>query len=334
MPSSLAIRRRAAPAGPQPARAAAKGVYVSATDLAMLEGAARHLVFRPRHPARNLLAGRHASRVRGRGLDFEELRQYQPGDDVRTIDWAVTARMPQAFVRIYTEEKDRPVTVVVDQRINMFFGTRLAMKSVTAAEAAALCAWRAQSDGDRVAGVVFDDSTVYEHRLDRNRGALLRLLGRIATCNNAMRADAPIERKPEQLDAALELAARNASHDHLVIVITDCDGHGPRTRDLLRRMAMRNDVVLFLVFDPFLYELPGSSDLVVTDGALQVEVPLGGSRVRKSIAEAGDRRLKDILQLQHEIGVTVAPLTAAEDTAAQLRHLIGLQAAGGGRGRG
>jgi len=332
MRASLAARRRAAPISAPLAPAAAKGVYVSPSDLAMLEGAARHLVFRPRHPARNLLAGRHASRVRGRGLDFEELRQYQLGDDVRTIDWQVTARMSRPFVRVYTEEKDRPVTVVVDQRINMFFGTKLAMKSVTAAETAALCAWRALTSGDRVAGVVFDDLKVYEHRLDRNRGALLRLLGQIATCNNALRADSPTERNPAQLDAALELAARTANHDHLVIVITDCDGRSAHTRDLLRRLAMRNDVVLFLIFDPFLYELPGSNDLVVTDGALQVEVPLGANRVKRSIADAGDKRLKDIMLWQHEIGVTVAPLTAAEDTAAQLRHLIGVLAARAGRG--
>jgi uncharacterized protein (DUF58 family) len=332
MPSSLAARRRAAPAGAQSSLAAAKGVYVSATDLALLEGQARHLVFRPRHPARNLLAGRHTSRVRGRGLDFEELRQYQPGDDVRTIDWNVTARMPQAFVRVYTEEKDRPVTVVVDQRINMFFGTKAAMKSVTAAEAAALCAWRALTDGDRVAGVVFDDHEVFEHRLDRNRGALLRFLGRIASCNNALRADSPLEPNRAQLDVALERAARTTSHDHLVIVITDCDGRSPRTRDLVRRLAMRNDVVLFLVFDPLLVELPAPRDLVVSDGALQVEVPLGASRVRRSLAEFGDKRLKDILQWQREIGVTVAPLTTADDTATQLRHLIGLQAGRAGRG--
>ena len=330
MPSSLAARRRAAPADPPP-RAEAKGVYVSTADLAALEGPARHLVFRPRHPTHNLLAGRHASRVRGRGLDFEELRQYQSGDDVRTIDWAVTARMPQPFVRVYTEEKDRPVTLVVDQRINMFFGTKLAMKSVTAAQTAALCAWRALTDGDRVAGIVFDDRAVYTHRLDRNRGALLRLLGRIAACNNALRADAPAQRNQAQLDAALELAARTASHDHLLIIATDCDGHGTRTRELLRRMAIRNDVIVFLIFDPFLVALPGSNDLIVTDGGLQVEVPLGSTRVRRSIVEAGDRRLKGILSWQREIGVTVAPLTSAEDPAAQLRHLIGSHAGRAGR---
>jgi uncharacterized protein (DUF58 family) len=330
--ASLVARRRAAPVNAVPTRGDAPGVYVSASDLAALEGAARHLVFRPRHPAHNLLAGRRASRVRGRGLDFDELRQYQPGDDARTIDWRVTARMSQPFVRTYTEEKDRPVTLIVDQRINMFFGTRFAMKSVTAAETAALCAWRALMDGDRLAGVVFDDAAVHHHRLDRNRGALLRLLGRIAASNTALHAAATVQRNRAQLDIALELTARTASHDHLVILISDGDGRSPHTRDSLRRIAMRNDVVVFLIVDPFLADLPASRDLVVTDGELQVELPLGRGRTRRSLVEAADRRLTDILQWHHDLAVTVVPISTAEGAATQLRHLIGTQRAKAGRG--
>jgi uncharacterized protein (DUF58 family) len=303
-----------------------KGVYVSATDLAALEADARHLVFRPRQPTHNLLAGRHGSRLRGRGLDFDELRQYLPGDDVRAIDWHVTARMPRPFVRLYTEEKDRPAIVVVDQRINMFFGTKLAMKSVTAAEAAALCAWRALGDGDRVGGIVFDDEALREQRPERSRGALLRFLARVAEDNAALHAGTAARRNPAQFDAALDRAARIATRDHLVIIVSDCDGQGPETRDLLRRLTLRNDVVLFLVYDPFLHALPPARELIASDGELQVEVPTATERVRQSIATAADRWLKEILELRHEIGINVAPLSTAENTAAQLRHLIGARA--------
>src|SRR5262245_4260629 len=144
---TFADRARAAPPIVRQPSGAATGVYVTAADLAALEGQARQLVLRPRGPNHNLLAGRHASRVRGRGLDFEELRQYLPGDDVRSIDWKVTARSRKPFVRVYTEEKDRPAVLVVDQRINMFFGSARSLKSVTAAEAAALCAWKVLSQG-------------------------------------------------------------------------------------------------------------------------------------------------------------------------------------------
>ena len=103
-----------------------------------------------------------ASRVRGRGLAFEELRAISAGDDIRTIDWRVTARTGKPFVRVYDEEKDRPALILVDQRINMFFGSRLAMKSVAAAEVAALCAWRILTVGDRVGGFVFNDAAIDE----------------------------------------------------------------------------------------------------------------------------------------------------------------------------
>ena len=106
-----------------------------------LGGAATGLRFLPRQPARSVLHGRHGSRLRGRGLNFEELRNYLPGDDVRAIDWKVTARTGQPHVRVVTEERDRPTLIVVDQRMSMFFGSQLNMKSVTAAEAAALAAF-------------------------------------------------------------------------------------------------------------------------------------------------------------------------------------------------
>jgi len=143
---------------------AAPGVYVDLDELIRLQFKARGFSFLPRQPVHSLLSGRHASRVRGRGLNFEELRDYLPGDDPRTIDWKVTARTGTPFVRVYTEERDRPALLVVDQRINMFFGSRVAMKSVVAAQLAALGAWRVFDQGDRVGALVFDDADIAEVR--------------------------------------------------------------------------------------------------------------------------------------------------------------------------
>ena len=104
-----------------------------------------------------MLSGLHASRRRGRGLNFEEMRDYLPGDDIRSIDWKATARTGAAHVRVFTEERDRPALLVVDQRMSMYFGSQHNMKSVTAAEAAAISAFRIFGAGDRVGGIVFDD---------------------------------------------------------------------------------------------------------------------------------------------------------------------------------
>ncbi|QRQ87875.1 DUF58 domain-containing protein [Cupriavidus oxalaticus] len=324
MRSHLAsLARSPVPAGPGQATRAQPGVSVDAAALAALEVAARDFHFLPRQPVHSVLAGRHASRVRGRGLTFEEVRGYLPGDDIRSMDWRVTARTGKPHVRVYSEEKDRPVLLLVDQRINMFFGSRRAMKSVVAAEAAALAAWRVLSEGDRVGGLVFGDGGCTELAPRRSRQAVEHLLGEIARHNQALRADAPARRGAGQLNAALERAARLARHDHLVIVISDFDGHDAATRDLMLSMSARNDLLTMLVYDPFLLELPDSGHLVVSDGELQVELGFGQASTRKGIAEFVDAQSRDLLGWHRAIGVPLLPLSAAEETPLQLRRLLG-----------
>jgi uncharacterized protein (DUF58 family) len=315
------------------ARAAVPGVHIDVAALVRLDAQARDFHLLPRQPVHSVLAGHHASRVRGRGLEFEELRSYLFGDDIRTMDWRVTARTGKPHVRVHTEEKDRPLLLLVDQRMNMFFGTRRAMKSVAAAEVAALVAWRVLADGDRVGGLVFGDAGITQLRPQRSRGAVLHLLGEIARYNQALRADAPAARASGRLNEALLRAARLANHDHLVVVVSDFEGHDARTRDLLLGMAVHNNLLAVLVHDPFLSELPAAGDLVVTDGELQVELGFGRERVRRGIGEFVGARGREIFAWQHGIGVPVLPLSAAEDTAMQLRRLLGRLAPGARRGR-
>ncbi|HEY6412155.1 MAG TPA: DUF58 domain-containing protein [Edaphobacter sp.] len=136
------------------------GAYAELNSLVALQYKARGFSLRHNQPVHSLLFGRRASHVRGRGLDFEELRNYVAGDDVRSIDWRVTARMQKPYVRVYSEERDRPTMLVVDQRINMFFRSRRSMKSVVAAEAAALAAWRVSQQGDRICCLTYDPLAV------------------------------------------------------------------------------------------------------------------------------------------------------------------------------
>ena len=299
------------------------GVHVDAAALAQLEHAVHDFHFRPRQPVHSLLAGRHASKVRGRGLDFAELRPYLPGDDIRTMDWRVTARTGRPHVRVYTEEKDRPVLLVVDQRQNMFFGSKRAMKSVTAAEAAALVAWRVLTDGDRVGGFVFGDADATELRPQRSREAVQHLLGEIARRNGLLHANAPPQRGAALLNDSLERAARVAHHDHLVVVVSDFDGHDARTRDLLLQMSDHNDLLTMLVHDPFMSHLPSSGEMVISDGELQVELGFGRAPQRQGIATFVEEHSRALLAWQQGIGVPVLPLSTAEDTATQLRQLLG-----------
>jgi len=302
--------------------AALDGVYVSTEDLVALEGRARDLSFVQKARSHQQLAGRMNSAMRGRGLTFEELRNYLPGDDIRSIDWRVTARTARPVVRVYSEEKERPALIVVDQRINMFFGSRRSMKSVTAAEAAMLCAWRILGSGDRVGGFVFADTETSELKAHRSRNAVIAFADQIAKLNAKLNADAPIGPANGQLDSVLETVANVAHHDHLVVVISDFDGHGARTRDLLLRLSSRNDVVCILVYDPFLLALPTTGDIVVSGGGPQAELALRTASVRTAIDAFARNRGRELRAWQSELGLPMLPVSAGEETAPQLRRLL------------
>src|SRR5262245_42991686 len=184
--------------------AAVPGVYVGLDELSALDLRGRRMSFLPRQPVHSLLSGRYASRMRGRGLNFEEIRDYRPGDDVRSMDWKVTARLRKPHIRVFNEERDRQGLLVVDQRLSMFFGSRLAMKSVVAAEAAAIAAWRILDAGDRVGGVVFNDDEIAEVKPQRSRRNVLALLSHIVAQNQALAVGRGITSAPPMLNRALD----------------------------------------------------------------------------------------------------------------------------------
>ena len=299
-----------------------RGVYVGLDDLLKLQYRARGSSFRAsRQPVHSLLNGRHASRMRGRGLDFEEIRAYAAGDDVRTIDWRVTARTGQPHTRVFTEERDRPVLLVVDQRLAMFYGTLLQLKSVTAAEAAALAAWRVFLSGDRVGAVIFDDQGVVALRPHRSRGQVLRILEALVAKNQALCADSPTPPAPRMLNEALRQAATLVGHDHAVIVASDFDGADTETRRIVTGLSQHNDVVALLVHDPSSEELPARGRFVVSGGELQVQVDVGAER--EALLRIAGERVRPVLEWARELAVPVLPLSTAENAATQLPRLLG-----------
>jgi uncharacterized protein (DUF58 family) len=310
------------------------GVYIDLNDLIALEYRGRKVSFLPRQPVHSLLSGRFASRMRGRGLNFEEIRDYRSGDDVRSIDWKVTARLQKPHVRVFNEERDRQALLVVDQRLSMFFGSRLAMKSVTAAEAAAIGAWRVLGVGDRVGAIVFNDRDLVEIKARRSRATVLQILNAVVARNRALGVGRGLASAPSMLNTALEHATRRALHDAAVIVISDFDGADDATRKMIGAMTRHNNVVALLVHDPLQSDLPASASMTVTDGELQIELEVGRASVRKSLEQATEARLKGVFAWTRELGVPVLPLSAAEETAPQLRRLLGAMPSRHGRGGG
>ncbi|MEM8669724.1 MAG: DUF58 domain-containing protein [Planctomycetota bacterium] len=296
-------------------------ITVDIDDLVWLNAEARGFSFLPRQPVSSLLAGRHTSRLRGRGLAFRELRHYQQGDDIRTIDWKATARLRSPFVRVYDEERERPVLLVVDQRSPMFFGSRRSMKSVAAAELTALAAWRALDSGDRVGGIVFNESERVIVRPHRSQTRTLHLLHEVVRFNQRLaKSEKPTGNVT--LNDALEAAVQSAKHDHLVVVISDLDGANETTKELSTRLAAHNDVLIVAIYDPLGASLRGDFDMTAYDRGASFNIPLDAGfsdRFRGSF----QRLLDQWTEIFRMLKVPVLPVSTAEPVSSQIRSLFG-----------
>jgi uncharacterized protein (DUF58 family) len=300
-----------------------QGVKVSLAQLMALEFKARGLSLVARQPRSSLLAGNHGSRLRGRGLDFEELRRYRPGDDLRALDWRASSRLGKPFVKTYREERDRPALLVVDQRMNMYFGSVRSFKSVLAAELAALLGWIIWQAGDRVGGLVFNDQHIEQVSPRRSRQNIALLLAAVSRQNAALAADNPTQDSAAQLDRVLQRCLRSAAHDHLICIVSDFAGSTDTTLQLLRQLAAHNDVVALQVYDPLALKLPAHGRVLVTQGQLQVELTLDRATVHKPLSEYLQGRLRDVAQMLRRSRVPLLMFSTGEEATLQLRRELG-----------
>jgi uncharacterized protein (DUF58 family) len=309
----------------QPIRveAAAARVHVALSELVRLKGHAEGFSFLPRQPVHSILAGRHGSRLRGRGLDFEELRRYQDGDDLRVMDWLATARLNSPYVRVYTEERDREVLLLIDQRLSMFFASRRAMKSVVAAEVAALAAWRVTALGDRIGALIFSDDDIREIQPGARTRAVMQILDAIVSLNARLKADPDAKPSPGTLNEVLRRATRLVRHDALICVISDAWGADPESRRLVTRLTEHNDFIAILIYDPLEAALPDVGRAVVASGGVQIEVDTARRDLRSGFAaDLADLRRR-IESLSRERSIPLLPISTDRDPAEQLREILG-----------
>ena len=239
----------------------ARGAYVQLNDIIALRFPATQLKLGRRNRALSNLAGPIKSNFRGRGIDFEEVRSYQPGDDIRTIDWRVTARSGTAHTKIFREERERPVLVVVDQRSSMFFGSTHCFKSVLAAQLGSLLAWSALSGGDRVGGLVFNEGGHRDIRPKRSRRTVLALLSQLAQYNQALPLD--IADNDDSFAHMLANLRRIARPGTSLFLISDFHGAGQEhAREHLFELAKHTELSAIACGDPLEAELPRAGTYV------------------------------------------------------------------------
>jgi len=229
-------------------------------------------------------AGNRLSKIRGRGIDFSEVRAYQAGDDVRTIDWRVTARKNKPHTKVFREERERLTLVVVDQTQSLFFGSQVRLKSVAAAEIAALSVWQALNHNDRVGGMIIGNESHAIHKPYRNVKSVARFLGDLARMNAALerRGNAP---QPKHFSNALLQIRRLAHSNYRIYFISDFEPMADYWRDAFRNLSQRNEVIALKIYDPLEAELPPADSYTVADGNDRWQFHTGNAKLRSHYHE-------------------------------------------------
>ncbi len=224
----------------------AEGITLSLTELIALQQAVGPML--PHAGFSGQRQGAHLARVRGRGMSFAEARNYQAGDEIRHMAWRMTARTGKPHVKLYHEERERPVMVVADFNASMYFGTRCAFKSYIAAQLAALIAWTALSHHDRIGGLLFTDHKHYELMPKAGKAGIVSMLSMLSQLTHQETASLS---GICTLNSMLMRLRRVVKPGTLVVIISDFYHVDEDTKAQFMRLAQHHDVVAYHVCDPF-----------------------------------------------------------------------------------
>lgn len=270
------------------------GTWASRNDLIDLQQHAGNIALKHAGPARARLTGNHLSRFRGRGMDYQESRAYQPGDDVRSMDWRITARTGNPHVKLYQEDRERPVVLFLDLNPGMFFGSRGMLKSVAAARAAALIAWAATGGGDRIGAMLYTGVHCDLPPRGGKHGVLQLIRQLVAHTDPRI----TVNGQPDagRLNDALIRLRRVSRPGSLIVLMGDFYGIDDDSAGHLLRLRQHNDVVALQIVDPLEEAPPMAGRYVIANGDQQ-----GILDTRSTVAR---RAYQDYFSRHHQLVAT------------------------------
>lgn len=253
------------------------------------------------------MAGSHVSKTKGRGVDFEEHRPYQAGDDIRSIDWRVTARTGRPFTKIFREERERPVIIGIDQSHHMYFGSQVSFKSVIAAEIAAILCWITVDNGDRVGGVIYSDNEIDMIKPRRGKRSALRFLNMLADYNQRLLSQhmPGKSQNTNRLQDSLKQIYRIAKPGSTIYLISDFSEMDKTCLQYIQQLSLHNDLICFYIYDQLESELPRPGIYSITNGDELDTIDTFAPQVRKQYHQLFSQRLHD---LHAELNTLKVPL--------------------------
>jgi uncharacterized protein (DUF58 family) len=262
-------------------------------------------------------------------VDFDQVRVYQAGDDVRSIDWRVTARTQEPHTKLFHEERERPIFIMVEQSRRLFFGSGLMFKSVLAAQAASLIGWAALGHNDRVGGLVFGDNEHYEIKPRRSKQSLLQLLNRLVRVNQSLHTENETDR--DAFGIALRRAREVLRPGSLAIVICDERALSEGAEQQLSLLSRHCDLLLLPVSDPLDHALPAAGLLRFAERGAQLELDTLNFDLRQTYRAQAEARIARWELLAQKLRVLLMPLSTQSEMVEQLREYLNPQKPGKGR---
>lgn len=289
-------------------------------SLVALRYLGRDMKYFPRLAPTARRSGGHHARARGRGMDFDEVRPYQPGDDARAIDWRVTAKTTKPHTKLYREERERPLILIVDLRLPMLFGS-VRSKSVAASEIAAALAWAGCARGDRVGALVFGAGGQQDIRARQGHQNVLRLINVLAnTSASLLAADVTQE---TTLQDMIEEARRIAHPGATVAIVSDFHDFTRDCESPLFAIAQHCDLNMCRIYDELDEHLPAPGRYSVTNGRQQAVLDTRQVRVRRSFEQTQQRTVQELSRAVSRLQATFLDYRTDQNVAQCLRHYYG-----------
>ena len=301
-------------------------IYADLNELRRLKYLAKGFSFSAKQPANSALSGKNASKLRGRGLNFEELRHYRAGDDIRSMDWKVTQRTGKPHIKVFTEERERNVFLAIDQRMTMFFGSSNKMKSVIAAELAALIAWQISDSGDRIGGVIYNDEQTKVIPAKRGTQHVVNLLSEVLKKNHQLSIENAIQLTDDSDSYNKMLATLNkvTKHNALVILIGDGHGFNEKSTDFIKQLRQHNEVIACHISDPLELKLPKMSQMIVSDGKQQIQFSSEKKQFQQSYQAEITRQLESYVKAAKKYRIPLIEIDTITPVEQQLRKALGV----------
>lgn len=277
---------------------------------------------------RALQSGLYVSPFKGRGMEFDETRPYQPGDDIRSLDWKVTARTGKAHTKLFREERERPVLLWVDLRQTMFFATRGVFKSVMAAKASALLAWSTAAHGDRLGGLIFSDDTHQELPPHNGKSAVLRFIQTLSHHTAWTRDNdfaIPVDAQAATVQHAIIRLRNVARPGSLIFLLSDFRHLTAQAESHLSQIARHNDVVLIHISDPLESRLPPAGLYRLSDGANTLSIDTGDKSIREHYHQRRQEHVERLARLCKRNRIFMLPLGTSDDVVQKLQTGLGLR---------